>query len=281
MCRWMGWTGQPVLIEQLVFKTQHGIVDQSLHSKLGAETTNGDGFGLGWYGTGDGPGLYRSVSPAWSDPNLRELAAHVTSPLFLAHVRAAIGSPVQETNCHPFRKANWLLVHNGYVDDMHVIRRDLMMGIDPEHFADVQGSTDTEVLFYLALTNGLMEDPIAAMERTVGFIEATGRRHGLTGLVQGTFGISNGEDLWGIRYATEGKARSLFISTDSDAMQRLYPDNARVTLLKPGDRLIVSEPVADLPGAWEEIPAGSAVVVHRGGELDHMLFEPAEVAVAA
>src|SRR5206468_9629161 len=51
MCRWMGWIGQPVLIEELVFKTQHGIVDQSLHSKLGAETTNGDGFGLGWYGT--------------------------------------------------------------------------------------------------------------------------------------------------------------------------------------------------------------------------------------
>src|SRR4051812_31421721 len=239
MCRWMAWTGQPVLIEELVFKTQHGIVDQSLHSKLGAETTNGDGFGLGWYGTGDGPGLYRGVSPAWSDPNLRELAAHVASPLFLAHVRAAIGSPVQETNCHPFRKDNWLLVHNGYVADMHLLRRDLMLALDPRFFADVQGSTDTEVLFYLALTYGLMEDPILAMERTIGFIEATGRNHGRTGLVQGTFGISNGEDLWAIRYATEGVARSLFISTDAEQMQRLYPDNARVTLLKPGDRLIV------------------------------------------
>ena len=56
MCRWMAWLGQPVLIEELLFNTQHGIVDQSLHSRMGAEPTNGDGFGLGWYGAGEGPG---------------------------------------------------------------------------------------------------------------------------------------------------------------------------------------------------------------------------------
>ena len=47
MCRWMAWPGQPVLIEELLFKSQHGIVDQSLHARMGAEPTNGDGFGLG------------------------------------------------------------------------------------------------------------------------------------------------------------------------------------------------------------------------------------------
>jgi predicted glutamine amidotransferase len=31
---------------------------------MGAEPTNGDGFGLGWYGTGVGPAVYRSVAPA-------------------------------------------------------------------------------------------------------------------------------------------------------------------------------------------------------------------------
>ena len=92
MCRWMAWHGQPVLIEELLFKTQHGIVDQSLHSRMGAEPTNGDGFGVGWYGAGEGPGVYHGVAPAWGDANLRELAGHVASPLFLVHVRAAIGS---------------------------------------------------------------------------------------------------------------------------------------------------------------------------------------------
>ena len=62
-----GMAGQPVLIEELLFKTQHGIVDQSLHSRMGAEPTNGDGFGLGWYGGGEGPGVYHSVAPAWGD----------------------------------------------------------------------------------------------------------------------------------------------------------------------------------------------------------------------
>ena len=173
MCRWMGWLGQPVLIDELLFKTQHGIVDQSLHSRMGAETTNGDGFGLGWYGAGDGPGVYHSVAPAWGDANLRELAGHIESPLFMAHVRAAIGSPVQQTNCHPFRRGRWLFVHNGYIADFHLLRRDLMLAIEPDQFADVQGSTDTEVVFHLALTLGLESDPLAALERTIGLIEAT------------------------------------------------------------------------------------------------------------
>jgi predicted glutamine amidotransferase len=42
---------------------------------MGAEPTNGDGFVLGWYGAGDGPALYRSVSPAWAEPTFRGFAA--------------------------------------------------------------------------------------------------------------------------------------------------------------------------------------------------------------
>jgi predicted glutamine amidotransferase len=168
MCRWMAWLGQPVLIEELLFNTQHGIVDQSLHARMGAEPTNGDGFGLGWYGGGEGPAVYRSVSPAWADANLRELAAHTESPLFFTHIRAAIGSPVQETNCHPFRRGRWLFVHNGFIADFHLLRRDLMLEVAPELFAEIHGSTDTEVVFYLALTLGLEHDPLAALEKTVG-----------------------------------------------------------------------------------------------------------------
>src|SRR4051794_32556279 len=168
MCRWMAWLGQPVLIEELLFKTQHGIVDQALHARMGAEPTNGDGFGVGWYGTGEGPAVFRSVSPAWSDANLRDLAAHVESPLFLVHVRAAIGSPVQQTNCHPFRRGSWLFVHNGFLAGFHELRRDLMLDVDPDLFGDMEGSTDSEVVFYLAITLGLEADPIGALQQVVG-----------------------------------------------------------------------------------------------------------------
>ena len=277
MCRWMAWLGQPVLIDELLFKTQHGIVDQSLHARMGAEPTNGDGFGLGWYGSGEGPGVYRSVAPAWADANLRELAAHMESPLFLVHIRAAIGSPVQQTNCHPFRHGRWLFAHNGYIADLSALRRDLMLAIDPALFPAVQGSTDTEVVFHLALTFGLEHDPIEAIERTVGFIEATARRRGATCQVQGTFVASDGVSIWAVRYATEGPARSLFASADIESVQRLHPDNPRFKGLSHDDRLIVSEPFSDLPGVWHEIPAGTAVTVRRGGVLEHRQFRPQPV----
>jgi predicted glutamine amidotransferase len=274
MCRWMGWLGQAVLIDELLFKTQHGIVDQSLHSRMGAETTNGDGFGVGWYGAGDGPGVYHSVAPAWGDANLREIASHIESPLFLAHVRAAIGSPVQQTNCHPFRHDNWLFVHNGYINDFHLLRRDLMLAIAPDQFADVQGSTDTEVVFHLALTLGLRNDPIGALERTIGLIEATATAQHVTAPVQGTFGVSDGITMWAVRYATEGPARTLFASADVETVKRLHPENPRLQRLGAGDRLIVSEPFAELPGVWNEIPEATAVTVRRGGAMEDRPFVP-------
>src|SRR5690606_36839813 len=159
------------------------------------------------------------------DPNLRELAGHIDSPLFLAHVRAAIGSPVQQTNCHPFRSGRWLFVHNGFIAPFAGIRRDLAMAIDPDRFADVHGSTDTEVVFQLAPPHGRGDHPVAALERVVGLLEATTARDGTSGTVQATFGVSDGESLWAIRYATKERARSLFASTDVDAILRLYPDN--------------------------------------------------------
>jgi glutamine amidotransferase len=241
---------------------------------MGAETTNGDGVGLGWYGAGEGPGVYHGVAPAWGDTNLRELAAHIESPLFVAHVRAAIGSPVQQTNCHPFRRGRWLFVHNGYIADFARLRRDLMLVIEPDQFAEVQGSTDTEVVFHLALTLGLESDPIGALERTVGLIEATAAEHDVAAPVQGTFGVSDGMSLWAVRYATEGPARSLFASADVDTVKRLHPENARLQRLSEGDRLIVSEPFADLPGAWHEIPEATAVCVRRGGTMEQRPFVP-------
>jgi predicted glutamine amidotransferase len=281
MCRWMAWMGQSILIDELLFKTQHGIVDQSLHSRMGAEPTNGDGFGLGWYGAGEGPAVYHSVAPAWGDQNLRELAAHIESPLFLAHVRAAIGSPIQETNCHPFRRGRWLFVHNGYIAEFDLLRRDLMLAIDPAQFAEVHGSTDSEVVFHLAVTLGLESDPIGALERTVGLVEAVAREHDVAAPVQGTFGVSDGESLWAVRYATEGPARSLFASTEAETLKRLHPDNPRLQLVREGDRVIVSEPFADLPGAWQEIPEATAVCVRHGSELEERPFEPRLAAAPA
>jgi len=165
-------------------------------------------------------------------------------------------------------------VHNGFVGDIHTIRRDLMLAIDPPLFPDIEGSTDTEVVFKLALTLGFEDDPIDALERTVGLVEATARRNGVPPMVQATFGFSDGVSLWAVRYATQGTPRTLFASANVDAIRHLYPDNPRFQQLGEDDRLIVSEPFADLPGLWQEIPPGTAVTVRRGGILEERPFVP-------
>jgi predicted glutamine amidotransferase len=274
MCRWMAWHGQPLLIDELLLKPKHSLIDQSLHSTMGAEPTNGDGFGLGWYGTGDGPGLYRSISPAWGDANLRHLAGHIESPLFLAHVRATSGSAVQETNCHPHLHGRWLFVHNGLINEFPTVRRELALAVEPELFPDIQGSTDSELLFYLALSNGLEDDPLTALERTIGFVEQAAARHGIDRAIQASIGVSEGERLWAVRYSTEGNSRTLFASADAQAIKQLHPENPRLQLLRDEDRLVVSEPLADLPGAWHEIPEATALTVRPGGEHELRPFRP-------
>src|SRR3954453_11638388 len=104
MCRWIAYSGSPVLIEDLLYRPEHSLIVQSMHSTMWAETTNGDGFGVGWYRERETPGVFRSTEPAWNDRNLSEISGHIVSPRVFAHIRAAIGSPVQQTNCHPFRQ---------------------------------------------------------------------------------------------------------------------------------------------------------------------------------
>ncbi|MGZ4438481.1 MAG: class II glutamine amidotransferase, partial [Nocardioidaceae bacterium] len=99
MCRWLAYSGSPVHLEELLYKPANSLVVQSRHSKLGAETTNGDGFGIGWYGDRETPGLFRSTEPAWNDRNLRDLCAHVSCGRVFAHIRASTGGAVQQTNC--------------------------------------------------------------------------------------------------------------------------------------------------------------------------------------
>lgn len=269
MCRWLAYHGSPVLVEKALYSPVHSLIDQSLHSKLGAETTNGDGFGLGWYDDQPVPGLFRSIEPAWNDQNLRELSSHVTSGLFFAHIRAAIGSPVQQTNCHPFRHGRWLFMHNGYVDALHQVRRDLLLAVDESLFPEITGTADTEILFYLALTFGLQDDPPEAVARTLGLVEQVGRAKGSKFPFQGTIAVANGEQMWCFRYSSEGNSRSLFFSGDIATLRELYPEREALFLVSEGSRLVVSEPIGDLPGAWHEVPESSYGVVGRGEDSIH------------
>jgi predicted glutamine amidotransferase len=264
MCRWLAYSGSPVRIEELLYKPKHSLIDQSLHSQMGAETTNGDGFGVGWYGDFDTPGVFHSMEPAWNDRNLRDLAAHIQSPLVFAHIRASSGSPIQQTNCHPFRHGRWLWMHNGLIGDFRKVKRDLVLHVDPELYPYIEGSTDSELFFFLALTFGLEDDPPAAVEQAVGVIEHVGRSHGVEHPMQMTVATSDGRSVWAFRYSSEGKSRSLFYSTDVATLRHQHPDNPVLHQLSDESRLVVSEPLGDLAGAWNEVPESSYGVVKEG-----------------
>src|SRR6476619_3826162 len=237
MCRWLAYLGSPVLLEELLYKPKHSLIVQSLHSQLGAEETNGDGFGIGWYGAPEIPAVFRSTEPAWNDRNLRELAGHVSAGAVFAHIRASTGSPVQQTNCHPFRHGRRLWMHNGLIHEFGKVKRDLVLEVDPSLYPEMEGTTDSEVLFHLALTFGLEDDPPAAVARTIGLVESVGRKHGVEHPFQGTIATTDGESVWAFRYSSEGRSRSLFFSTDVRTLRAIYPENELLQSLGDEARL--------------------------------------------
>jgi glutamine amidotransferase len=268
MCRWLAYSGSPILLEELLYKPKHSLIDQSLHSRLGVETTNGDGFGVGWFENGNGapPAVFRGVGPAWSDQNLRELAGSVRSPLFLAHIRASTGTPVQQTNSHPFRHDRWLWLHNGAIRHFATLKRELMLAVDPRLFPDIAGSTDSEVMFYLALTFGLRDEPVRAVERMAAAVEAVGWRNGVKDPLQMTVATTDGTTLWVFRYSSEGQSRSLHFSTDVETLRSMYPENEALKQVSDETRIVVSEPLGDLVGAWLPMPEASYGVIQPGAD---------------
>jgi len=275
MCRWLAYTGNPIQLEAVLFRADHSLIDQSLHSRMGHTTTNGDGFGVGWYGhPTDIPFRYRCIQPAWSDRNLREAARAIKAPLFVAHIRAATDTPAQETNCHPFRYGRWLFMHNGLIRQYPSVRRDLMLAIDPDLFPSIEGSTDSEVMFFLALTFGLEIAPVLALERMAGMIEETARRRGVEDPLNMTVCATDGEQIVAARYSSESQSRSLFHSTSIRHLRELYPEDARMKAVGDDAYLVLSEPLIDLPGAWEEIPENTAIVT-KGPNIEQFSFNPA------
>lgn len=246
-------------MSELLIKPKDNLIHQSLHAKTMRTPTNGDGYGLGWYDKQPYPGLFRSIRPAWNDMNLHDLAEHIESPLFMSHVRAASLAPIQETNCHPFRYGKWLFMHNGQIAQFEFLRQALLAKISPEYFNDLMGSTDSEVMFLLALTYGLENDVTSAIAEMVRVVKAEGKKAGVAGDLWMSLAISDGKSLWCFRYGSDGKGPTLFISPSVDELTLLNPHLEG----KFGDFAvcIVSEPIGNYQTKWRAVPENSVVVV--------------------
>ncbi len=258
MCRWAAYRGAPVYIEELVSSPAHSLIAQSHCATMAPTATNGDGFGLAWYGDRPEPGRYRDILPAWSDCNLKSLARHVRSGLFLAHVRAATHGSTRRDNCHPFVVGEWSFMHNGQIAGFEHLRRRMEAELSDDLFGLRAGSTDSELIFLLALQFGLAEKPLEAMAKAAGFVEDLSREILGRALLRFTAAFSDGRSLFAVRYATDASAPTLYAAP----------------VCGGGGHCLVSEPLDDDKESWVEIPDGSAVILSERG-MDVALFEPA------
>jgi predicted glutamine amidotransferase len=264
MCRWAAYSGDPVFLEELILSPAHSLIEQSHRAQQAKTPINGDGFGVAWYGEREEPGLYRDILPAWADRNLRSLAGQIRSGLFLAHVRASTMGETSRVNCHPFVWRNWTFMHNGQIGEFAILRRSLEVALDDRLYNERAGTTDSEILFLLALQFGLATDPHAAFVKTIRFVIETARKKGLSPSIRFTSAFSCGSRLYAIRYATDAHAPTLFWAHGS----------------KGGNICLVSEPFEDSQREWQSIPESSFVTVENGC-CTVMPFDVTGIAVAA
>ena len=100
----------------------------------------------------------------------------------------------------------------------------------------------------------------------VGVVEEAGHRHGVEHPIQMTIGTTDGRNVYAFRYSSEGESRSLYFSTRMDALKALYPENEALAALSDETRVVVSEPLGDLEGAWNEVPESHVGIIQPGDD---------------
>jgi predicted glutamine amidotransferase len=145
----MAYKGSPIIIDELLYKPKNSLINQSIDAKELEEPLNGDGFGVGWYTPeiNKEPATFVSLNPAWSNRNLKNLAPKIKTGCMIAHVRAASVGEVSESNCHPFQFNEFLMAHNGGIENFSKIKRELRSDLSDELYNWIKGQTDSEHIF--------------------------------------------------------------------------------------------------------------------------------------
>ena len=259
MCRWAAWSGAPIPLEDVVTRPGHSLLSQSRQATECKAGTNADGFGVAWYDRLPTPGLYKSVAPAWSDPNLNHLCRQIRSSVFLAHVRASTGTATSYNNCHPFVVGNWSFMHNGQIGGFGKMRKAVDMLVTDDLYEYRRGATDSEALFLIALGFGLDDDPIGSMSRAVALLTEMATQTGDTPYLRLTACWSDGRRLFAARAASDKFAPSLYIRSNETGT------------------LIVSEPLDDATADWDPVGDNECVIV-EDGRIDRKTFSQVRLA---
>jgi len=260
MCRWLAYLGAETYLDRLLFEPKYSLVQQSLAARKSVCTTQGDGFGLGWYGDHADPGLYREALPAWNDRNLRSLARQLKARLFFAHVRASTGTDTARSNCHPFAHDQYLFMHNGQIGGFDRIRRRLEARIDDALYPHRLGTTDSETAFYMLFGHGLAHDPIAAFRAMLAEVQAEMAAAGIEDPLRFTAALSDGQRITAVRYASDDRPPSLYWREDGPTT------------------IVVSEPLDGEVQCWNRVPRNHFLVAERGRPVELLPVDPVRIA---
>ncbi len=246
MCRFLAYLGKPIFLDEIITKPCHSLIHQSLHATEAKTVTNGDGFGLGWYGERETPGVYRELRPAWSDENLLALCGQVKSHTFFAHIRAATGTATSRVNCHPFTYGKHMFMHNGQIGCYSKLKRRLENMIPDHLYSERSGTTDSEALFLVALAHGAENDPVGAFTTTLQSVQDMMGECGVCDPLRFAATMTDGETIYAFRWASDSKAPTLYSRE------------------KNGDFMVASEPLDNEHDAWDLIPQAHCLVVRKG-----------------
>lgn len=250
MCRWIAYSGPEIYLEDLLFNQEYSIASQSLAARESSFVTNGDGFGVAWYGQRSTPGLFKDILPAWNDSNLRSIAAQIQTRLFFAHVRASTGTAVTRTNCHPFTYKNWSFMHNGKIGNWTDCRKPIEQMISAPFYAGRQGTTDSEAMFLLALSLGLPADPEAALMKMLARVREVMDEQQASEPLRVSLAVTDGESIWALRCSSDHQSPSLYYGNPTTRASALSDQRMHT---------IASEPLDSDASHWLKVEEGVGI----------------------
>jgi predicted glutamine amidotransferase len=273
MCRFIAYLGKPLIIDEVLYKPKYSLIKQSIHARETDEPLNGDGFGLGWYAKeiSDEPGVFRSIQPAWNDPNLQYLAEKISSNCFFAHVRTASTGDVMIDNCHPFHYKKYLYMHNGDIGNFTKIKRHLRQELSDEIYNWIKGHTDSEHLFALFLerlpkNKFNLHDAANTLANTIREIEEMKRKYAGTETTYISAVFTNGKSMIAVRYISHlnEKPLSLHYALGNHFEFKNNEFHIRRNKNSPiCSALIVSESLNGFHAEWEEIPVNHMLLIEE------------------
>jgi len=215
MCRALVYLGQPVPLDSLLFRPESSLVNQAYRPRM-LHMLNLAGFGMmAWNSLSHRPELpFRYVTPTLPvfDRNLKALAEKLTAECVIAHVRGvgySTAAEISPQNTHPFcyDGCQVALAHNGDLYRLADMKADLLDHIRPEIASHMAGSTDSEWVYALLLSQ--LADPagrpdgaalLRAVERVLAILRAIRDKRGIAISSSLNLFITTGREVLGVRY---------------------------------------------------------------------------------